>query len=862
MTFPSFKKIKNLRVKFLIIVLPPVIASFLIFSLLFALFTYFDEKQHHISMLESISSVQSVILAKPLWEVNFETVEEQVEGILLNREVSGAKVIEFTTGKDIAAGFVPDEHSSARYLEVQRDIVFQAPNRDHRVGKLTLYSRKGQLTPPFARYFFLDVLLLLLLVSAIIASAVWANKLIMDRPLSRLLIAIRRADRDNIREPVDWSAEDELGTVIHAYNQLIETLNAAKHELGTSEAHYKTVFENTGTATVIIEEDTTISLANTTYEKLSGYSKKEIEGKKSWKEFVVKEDLEKMRKYHIQRREAGRNAPNEYEFRFIDRNGEIKHIYNRISIIPGTQKSIAALMDITFLKNAEEILRKEKEKFRVLVEKLPLGVALIGKDSKYQYVNPKFVEIFGYAIEDIPTDRKWFEKAYPDPKYREQVISAWLNDLKRQDMREPRPRIFSVSCRNGSEKIIHFRTVTMENGDRFTIYEDITETTRLEKQLKHAHKMEAVGTLAGGVAHDLNNILSGLVSYPDLLLLDITEDSPLRQPILRIRESGQKAAAIVQDMLTLARRGVAITDVLNLNDIISDFLETPECESLKSNHLDVVFEISLARDLLNILGSPVHLSKTIMNLISNAAEAIPGKGEIFILTENLYIDKPVKGYEDVQEGDYVRLRVSDSGVGISQNDLSRIFEPFYTKKEMGRSGTGLGMAVVWGTVKDHNGYIDVQSTPGIGTTCDLYFPVTRREPTEKKAAVSMDEYMGNAKILVVDDIEEQRQIAHQILTKLGYRVTTVASGEDAVAYMKENSADLIILDMVMDPGIDGLETYKRILKYHPGQRAIIASGFSETERVKKAQAMGAGACLKKPYFMENIGLAVRAELNR
>ena len=193
--------------------------------------------------------------------------------------------------------------------------------------------------------------------------------------------------------------------------------------------------------------------------------------------------------------------------------------------------------------------------------------------------------------------------------------------------------------------------------------------------------------------------------------------------------------------------------------------------------------------------------------------------------------------------------------------MERIFEPFYTKKVMGRSGTGLGMAVVWGTVKDHKGYIDVQSTEGKGTMFTLYFPVTRKEITGKEKALAMEEYMGKGEsILIVDDVKEQREIASRILKKLDYLVATVSSGEEAVDYMKDNSPDLLILDMIMDPGIDGLETYKRILKLHPGQKAVITSGFSETERVKEAQRLGAVKYIKKPYTMEKIGIAVKKEL--
>jgi CheY-like chemotaxis protein len=195
--------------------------------------------------------------------------------------------------------------------------------------------------------------------------------------------------------------------------------------------------------------------------------------------------------------------------------------------------------------------------------------------------------------------------------------------------------------------------------------------------------------------------------------------------------------------------------------------------------------------------------------------------------------------------------------------MEKIFEPFYTKKVMGRSGTGLGMAVVWGTVKDHKGYINVKSTEGKGTTFTLYFPISRKEIAKDKSLVSIEDYMGKGEsILVVDDVEEQREIASQMLKKLDYSVTSVSSGEEAIDYMKNNSADLLILDMIMDPGIDGLETYKKILELHPEQKAIIVSGFSETKRVKEAQRLGADSYVKKPYILEKIGVAVRTELDK
>jgi signal transduction histidine kinase/CheY-like chemotaxis protein len=391
-----------------------------------------------------------------------------------------------------------------------------------------------------------------------------------------------------------------------------------------------------------------------------------------------------------------------------------------------------------------------------------------------------------------------------------------------------------------------------------------TEKKQLEYRLHRAEKMEAIGTLAGGVAHDLNNILSGIVSYPELLLMKLPAGSDMKKPIGTILNAGKRAAAIVQDLLTLARRGVVVTETVNLNTIVSDHLDSPEHSKLLSFHPSVTIQTDLDPDLMNILGSPVHLSKTVMNLISNSAEAMPNGGSIVISTQNRYVDLPVRGYNEVAEGDYAVLTVADTGVGISSDDLSRIFEPFYTKKKMGRSGTGLGMAVVWGTVDDHKGYIDVESREGTGTRFTLYFPITR-DPIEKERhdPLTIADLRGDGEtILVVDDVEQQRVIASMILTELGYRATAVSSGEKAVDYLSSHSVDLIVLDMIMDPGMDGLDTYRKIIGSHPGQKAIVASGYSETQRVRKVLKLGVGQYLKKPYSLEQLGKAVKVELKK
>lgn len=386
----------------------------------------------------------------------------------------------------------------------------------------------------------------------------------------------------------------------------------------------------------------------------------------------------------------------------------------------------------------------------------------------------------------------------------------------------------------------------------------------LEEQLARSQKMEALGLLAGGVAHDLNNVLSGIVNYPELILIELDEDDPVKNMVEGIQKSGYKAAAIVEDLLTLARRGVINTGIMNINeDIVEDYLKSPEFKKLQSYHPSVTVETRLDPELMNICGSMVHLRKALMNLVSNAAEAQPDGGRIIISTRNTYVDIPISGYDHVNEGDYAVLCIEDKGMGIEPEEMNRIFEPFYTKKVMGRSGTGLGMAVVWGTVQDHNGYINVKSRINEGTEFELYFPVAREEAEKIADRISRDAYTGMGEtILVIDDVEEQREIASALLSQLNYKVHTVGSGEAAIDFLKEKTVDILVLDMIMNPGIDGMETYSRIIKRHPGQKAIIASGYAENKRVRETQKLGAGPYVRKPYTLEKIGMAIREELDK
>ncbi len=559
----------------------------------------------------------------------------------------------------------------------------------------------------------------------------------------------------------------------------------------------------------------------------------------------------------------------DFEGRFVRPSGEILWFHGLSTPTRHEDRLVfdGIILNVTERKRVEDALRNSEEKFRKMTEASNVGIAIIDGE-RFIYVNPMTRKMSGFSEEEY-LSRPMLDFVTPESK--ELIRRRAMARLEGKPV--PERYEFSVLTKDGGIRWAEAGAAVIEYNGKpatiFTIY-DITdrkaaeaEREALQARLNSAQKMEALGRLAGGVAHDLNNVLGALSGYSELLLLEIPEGQKARSHVERILQSTEKAAAIIQDLLTLARRGVSSSDVMNLNDLVSGFLKTAVFEKIREFHPRVTFRTQCQDGLLNIRGSLVHLEKTLMNLVSNAAESIDGEGEVAIRTENRYLDKPVRGYDEIREGDYAILTVSDTGVGIPAEDMARIFEPFYTKKTMGRSGTGLGLAIVWGTVKDQNGYIDVQTRIGEGTVFTLYFPVTREELTTPRQEVPLEQYIGSGEsVLVVDDIAEQREVASGLLKRIGYQVHTVSSGEEAVEYLRGNRADILVLDMIMDPGIDGLETYRRILDLHPGQKAILVSGFSETDRVREAQRLGAGVYVRKPYVMEKIGMAIRAELGR
>ena len=625
-----------------------------------------------------------------------------------------------------------------------------------------------------------------------------------------------------------------------------------------SEQKYHSVFENTGTATIIVEEDMLISMANTQFVKLSRYSVEEIEGKMSWTDFVVKE-------YHDKRRENGEAAQTEYEFRFIDKDGNIKDIFVKVGVIPGTKRSICSLVDITERKKMELALEEEKELFRVLVEESPSGISIISKDGSYKYLNPKFTEIFGYTLEDIPAGREWFSKAFPDKEYRNEVISAWFKDLEEYKAGETRPRTFHVMCKDGSKRTIKFKAVTMtQSGDQFVVTEDITESKHLEEEkrkleakFQQAQKMEAIGILAGGIAHDFNNILMAIQGHTSLMLMNKDSSHPDFDRLRELEAIIESAADLTRQLLGFARGGKYELRPTDLNELIKK-----ENRMFGRTRKEITIRGIYEKNLWSVEVDQGQVQQVLLKLYVNAWQAMPDHGDLYVKTQNVTIDENYTKPYQVEPGKYVQISVTDTGVGMDKATQDRIFDPFFTTKKMGR-GTGRGLASTYGIVKNHGGFINVYSEKGHGTTFNVYLPASEKEVIEEKKSAG-DILMGSETVLFIDDEDMIIEVAEETLELLGYKVLTAKSGKEAIEIYQKNKEqiDIVVLDMVM-PDMSGGETYDMIKDINPEVKVkiLLSSGYSINGQATEILDRGCNGFIQKPFKMIELSQKLKGILN-
>jgi len=495
-----------------------------------------------------------------------------------------------------------------------------------------------------------------------------------------------------------------LGLIWRQNNILrdLEEHKRAEEMLKKSEEKYRAIFENTGSATLIIEADKTISLLNSETEKLTGYSSFEIHGK-SWKDFVPAEELDRLLKYHELRRIQPESVPRNYETQIKDKFGNIKNVLVTAAMITGSGQSIVSLLDITEWKKSE--IEKEK----------------------------------------------------------------------------------------------------------------------LYKQLIQAQKMEVIGQFAGGIAHDFNNILTAVTTYAYFLKTKLGDENPLCNYAKNILDLSDKAANLTKNLLAFSKKHITNPIPVNINEIITHM------KNILSRVIgeDILFKVILKDEELFVMADPGQIEQVLMNLATNAKDAMPDGGQLIIETFTLQMDNEfIKSHGYGKQGNYAVISVTDTGIGMDAETQEKIFEPFFTTKEVAK-GTGLGLAMVYGIIKQHEGFINVYSEPGKGTTFRIYLPLISIQNSGQREIISTEIEKGAGTILLVEDEENVRVSLKQMIEEFGYEVITAENGEKAVELFAENkdTIHLCILDLIM-PGMNGKETFDKIKQIKSTVKVIFLSGYT------------------------------------
>lgn len=560
----------------------------------------------------------------------------------------------------------------------------------------------------------------------------------------------------------------------------------------------------------------------------------------------------------------------EKQYSFIKKDGDTLFTETDVPCVRGQKRSlwgkagplydthgkvvgaIESIRDVTERKEAERELFAEKEKMGSLSENAPIGMALIDVKGNFAYINPKFKAIFGYDLADIPDVRTWFRKAYPDEAYRHRIMGGWLRDLKANSPQDS--GVYNVMCKDGSTKVIGFIPVQLGNGDVIMVCEDITERKRLEAQLVNAQKMEAIGTLSGGIAHDFNNILMGVQGYTSLMILDTDKNHPHYEWLRQIEDLVRNAADLTRQLLGFARGGKYVVKPFSMNDLVEK-----TSTMFGRTRKEVAVHHEYQKGIWAVEGDQGQIEQVLLNLYLNASQAMPSGGDLSLETKNIVIDGAESKACSMPPGKYVYTFITDSGVGMDEKTKERIFEPFFTTKELGR-GTGLGLAMVYGIIKNHNGYIDVDSEPGKGTTFWFCLPASQKEISEAEPAAA-EIVGGTGTILLVDDEPTVLAVSKAIIESLGYAVHAVQNGEEAIALYREkkDDIDLVILDMIM-PGLSGSDTFDRIREINPTATIILSSGYSLNEQARRIMEKGCRGFLQKPFDVTYISRKIREAL--
>lgn len=653
---------------------------------------------------------------------------------------------------------------------------------------------------------------------------------------------------------IDWDGEPASLNFLYP----IEKRRQTEQALLESEAKFRAIFANANDAIFLMNKDTFLDCNEKTLQMFA-CNREEIIGQPPYRfsPRLQPDGRESKQKALEKIKAALRGEPQFFEWKHCRKDGTEFDAEVSLNAVTALGKNYiqAIVRDITDRKRIEAEILAERERLRTLSDNAPFGMVLTDSRGRYLYINTKFIELFGYDLDDVPTGREWFRRAFPDEASRSAAIENWKDDVRDAAVGEKKPRVFTVTCKDGTQKIINMISSRLATGEFLVTCEDLTEYKRVEARLRQAQKMESIGTLAGGIAHDFNNLLMGIQGYTSMMLRELDPSHHHYEWISRIDDQVRSGAGLTRQLLGFARGGQYEVRPTDMNEIL-----TKTAAIFGRTRREIAVFPDYEPRLWTVEVDRGQMEQALMNLFLNAWHAMPGGGRLSLKTENVSLSERQAARHDLVPGRYVQLTVRDSGHGMDVQTRERIFDPFFTTREMGR-GTGLGLAMVYGVVKGHHGAIHVSSEPGRGAAFIILLPASKRaaqaekNPTDSVAG-------GNETILVVDDEQVVLDVSRSMAEHLGYTVYAFQDAQEALAMYRErqDEIDLVILDMVM-PGMSGQEAFHRFRQINPDVKVLLASGYSINGQARQILAGGCNGFIQKPFNLDQMAATIRRMLD-
>ncbi|MCF8044263.1 MAG: PAS domain S-box protein [Desulfarculaceae bacterium] len=669
-----------------------------------------------------------------------------------------------------------------------------------------------------------------------------------------------------IQSATEHTVIDENALAFSEFSQIASYANhmnfermTAENRLKNSEQKYRNILESIEEGYYEVDLKGRITFCNRSLCDILGYEMAELMGM----EYSDYMELDSAKTVYRTFNKVYRTGISEkgFDWKIVRKNGERRYLETSVTLLKdnhGNPTGFRGMVrDVTDKKQVEEELTGTKKFLEDILESAVDGITTTDLSGNIVYFSTKMLALLGYDRTELLGQKVYtiYENGIEDAKY----IMSELNEkgeLKDHEMR-------LVTRDNQLTDIIVSASFLKNHKEKITgtlgVFKDTTEKKNLEFQLRQAQKMEAIGTLAGGVAHDFNNILQAINGYTTIMFMDKDREDPDYKSLNAIKKSVERAAELVKKLLFFSRKMDTEKSSLDINREVKQALSILKRTIPKMIEIEVELEESPGI----IHADPVQIEQVILNLGSNAADAMPEGGRIIITTKNVSLDREfARAHMGSAPGNYMMLTVSDTGSGIDPETREHIFEPFFTTKEVGR-GTGLGLASVYGIVKNHGGYITCDSENGLGTAFIIYFPLLKKDSGRLDREISNNTPKGGTEtLLVVDDEEAILDFCRVALGRFGYEVMTASSGEEALEIYKEKqeTVDLLIMDLSM-PGMGGQRSLREIKGLYPAVQVIVASGYSPDVQAGVLKETGAEGFVAKPYRLEDLLNAVRRVLD-